>query len=110
MVITRLFSFPWWRRERRAHARIHLPALVLVIGRNRYPALDWSLGGCRIEVESGESKLGDRIEGTLVLDGHRERGEFLAEVMRAGDGGDLGLRWLEISGSLFAAMAQVKIR
>jgi hypothetical protein len=45
----------------------------------------------------------------MEIRGSNERGEFLAEVVRAKDSGEFGLRWLEVSVNLFAEMASVKM-
>lgn len=109
MEITGLFRFPWWRRERRLQPRTRTPSLTLIVDHRFYPTLDWSLGGCRIKGAPGTYKVGDRLEGGLDLSGFQEPGEFVAEVVRAGDQGELGLRWLEITRNLFRAMVTVKI-
>lgn len=70
--------------------------------------LDWSLGGCRIAAATDRFKLGDRIAGKLALEPAHERGRFQAEVVRAEESGELGLRWLEITNTTFAAMAELK--
>lgn len=108
MDIAGLLRFPWWRRERRGHPRLHAPGLVLIAEWKRFEARDWSLGGCLIDAPPGTYTRGQRIEGTLEIRGQDERGEFLAEIVRVNEGGELGLRWLEISGNLFALMATIK--
>jgi hypothetical protein len=111
MLMNRLWRFAErsiaWRGERRAHGRHDTPSLTLMVGRRKFAALDWSLGGCRIAAEPGEYRRGNRLEGTLWLDGC-PRGEFLAEFVRGTETGEYGLRWLEITASTFVAMAESK--
>ncbi len=109
MEISGLFRFPWWRRERRLQPRTRTPSLTLIVNHHFYPALDWSLGGCRIRTAPGAYRVGDRIDGGLDLSGFGEPGEFIAEVARADELGEVGLRWLEITRNLFTAMVSIKI-
>ena len=91
--------------ERRQHARVAAPAMVVTIDGVNYTALDWSLGGCRIKGEAAQFRLRQHIQGHLQLDGADERGEFMAEVVRIVENGDVGLRWLELSPHIFMTVA-----
>jgi hypothetical protein len=91
--------------ERRLHPRSHEPVLKLTVGRQSYLALDWSLGGCRIKAEPGEFKHKQKLEGRVTLAGpNPSRGEFVAEVVRVTDSGEIGLRWLELSAHLVVSL------
>src|SRR5258708_37708394 len=80
------------------------PPLALRVGGQKYRALDWSLGGCRINDGTSRFRLKQQVEGRLDLEGPEARGEFIAEVVRVGDNGDVGLRWLEFPPDLFVAV------
>jgi len=92
------------RTERRKHRRTGTPPLALRVGGQKYRALDWSLGGCRINDGTSRFRLKQQVEGRLDLEGPEARGEFIAEVVRVGDNGDVGLRWLELPPDLFVAL------
>jgi hypothetical protein len=93
------------RTERRKYQRTDKPPLALRVAGQKYRALDWSLGGCRINDDTSRFRVKQQIEGRLDLDGPG-RGEFIAEVVRVGDNGDVGLRWLELPPDLFIAMGR----
>jgi hypothetical protein len=91
--------------ERRLHARTNDPVLKLTVGKRTYVALDWSLGGCRIAASPGEFQLKQKVEGRIVLGGpNPQSGEFVAEVVRLTDQGEIGLRWLELSAQLVVSL------
>jgi hypothetical protein len=107
--LSEILNLSRWRKDRRIHPRTELPTLMLIASWRRFEARDWSLGGCLIEAPPGAFKVGDHVEGKMEIRGSNERGEFLAEVVRAKDSGEFGLRWLEVSVNLFAEMASVKM-
>ena len=89
--------------ERRKHARKYGPQFKLTIDGTVYDTLDWSLGGFRVAANGIEAKLGDLLEGELEAPKGRGKGVFTARVVRVADG-DIGARWLEMSGYLFARL------
>jgi len=91
--------------ERRQHPRTDQPRLTLRFDGQKYETVDWSLGGCRIKGEAAQFRLRQHIQGHLQLDGADERGEFMAEVVRIVENGDVGLRWLELSPHIFMTVA-----
>jgi hypothetical protein len=111
MSASRLPGTGWWqRKERRRFVRRRRPPLILIMNWWRYPATDWSLGGCRIEAAPGVYKPGEQLDGTLDLvspadlQGTATRGAFVAEVMHASPSGMVGLRWLELSDNIAEAL------
>jgi len=82
-----------------------MPKLTLRFADRKYKTVDWSLGGCRINGDAAQFRVRQRIEGRLQIEGAEERGEFIAEVVRVGDNGDIGLRWLELSPHIFMTVA-----
>jgi PilZ domain len=92
--------------ERRKHRRTDKPPLALRVAGEQYRALDWSLGGCRINDGTSRFQVKQQIEGRLDLESAEGRGEFVAEVVRVGANGDVGLRWLELPPDLFMAMGR----
>ena len=89
--------------ERRQHPRSDQPELTLRFGGQDYTAVDWSLGGCRINADAARFQVKQRIQGRMQLEGSDGRGEFLAEVVRIVENGDVALRWLELSPYIFMA-------
>ncbi len=96
--------------ERRKHAREHGPQLKLKIDGATYDTLDWSLGGFRMATNGIDAKPGDLIEGGIKAPSGAGRGEFSARVMRITDDGEIGARWLEMSGDLFARLGGLGAR
>ena len=90
--------------ERREHPRTDLPKLTLRFGGQKFKTVDWSLGGCRINGDASQFQIKQRIQGRMQLEGAEGRGDFLAEVVRVVENGDVGLRWLELSPHIFMAM------
>ena len=107
-VFSEFFRIAKWRKDRRSLPRTSEPALLLITRSGCFETLDWSLGGCLIEVAHSTYKVGNQIEGTLEIANSGEQGEFLAEVVRVKEPDEVGLRWLEVSIHLFAEMASVK--
>jgi hypothetical protein len=106
MTIARFISGLWNGIERRQHPRLREPAITLVVGGRKIRTVDWSLGGCLVVAEHvgpGPHRVGDQVGGKLRL-AKVPQGEFLAEVVRQTDKGELGLRWLEITASTFMAI------
>lgn len=94
--------------DRRHHRRVYdRPIKVRVEGR-RYDTLDWSLSGFRINDYHRTLEYGDRLSGTIgPLDGIKA-GDFVVEVVRTTDNGDVGVRFIEISSEIFLAMSGLK--
>jgi hypothetical protein len=93
--------------ERRKHERIYGHSLSLTIEGERYQTLDWSLGGFRIA--DFHRPLAARQQITGEVDGRSVRGgEFTAEIVRLTVGGEVGCRWLDISGATLMSMANIK--
>jgi hypothetical protein len=95
------------KRERRRYTRFTSPSLTLVSGPKRYTTLDWSMSGCRIAGRNGALQQ-ERLDGSMFIEGKETHGEFTAEVMRRTDTGELGLRWVTLSGSITATMAECR--
>ena len=91
--------------ERRRHPRSATPVLTLKLDGQTYKAVDWSLGGCRIQGSAGQFRINQRVSGRVKLAGADGRGAFVAEVMRAESDGQVALRWLEISPHIFVTMS-----
>jgi len=91
--------------ERRQDPRYEVPTLTLVAGPDCLTALDWSIGGTRVKQPERKLKPYDRLVGRLCLAGERRTGDFVAEVARLTEAGEVGLRWLELRGPIAAAMA-----
>lgn len=95
-------------RDRRVYRRFSYPALHLEIDGKRLRAIDWSLGGFRINGYHEELKIGDRLTGQIKSINSSGPGTFVAEVVRIADTGEVGLRLLEITPAVFVAMAGLK--
>ena len=93
--------------ERRRHPRAESPRLTLRVDGQKYRALDWSLGGCRIAAPAERFQVKQSLAGRLTLEGADERGKFVAEIVRVTGNGEVGLRWLELSPQIFVAMGQM---
>ena len=93
------------RIERRRHLRTGSPVLTVNVDGRKYRAMDWSLGGCRIQASS-TFQLKQQVRGRVRLAGADGRGEFVAEVVRVEADGQVALRWLELSPHVFVAMGQ----
>jgi hypothetical protein len=91
--------------ERRQHPRSGTPVLTLKFDGQTYDAVDWSLGGCRIQAPAGQFQLAQRVGGRIRLAGTDGRGKFVAEIVRLDSDGQVALRWLEISPYIFVAMS-----
>ncbi len=97
-------------KDRRKHARITTPSLQLKIDGHKYRTLDWSLGGLRINGFHTDVKPRDRLSGTISGVGDLRPGEFVAEVLRVAENGDVSVRLLEISPAFFLAMGGLRAR
>jgi hypothetical protein len=91
--------------ERREHSRQQVPRLTVKIDGRKYGAIDWSMGGCRINAPAAALQVKQKVDGQVTLDGADGRGKFIAEIVRVAADGDIGLRWLELSPNIFVAMA-----
>ena len=90
--------------DRRRHARVFHALLVLRIHGRTYKTMDWSLGGARIAGYSIPVSPGDIVSGSINSVGGEAPGTFTAEVVRRNDVGEIGIRFLEISGLTLLAM------
>ncbi len=97
-------------KDRRHHARVATPSIALTIDDRHYETLDWSLGGFRLGGFRADVKPRDRISGTVGSVGDAGPGEFVAEVMRVAENGDISVRLLEISPATFLAMGGLRSR
>jgi hypothetical protein len=114
MAMSGLLRHPWreglaralpFTHDRRGDPRYAVPHLTLVVGETQYTTLDWSVSGGRIKQPEYSLDVSDRIRGKLYLEGDRRAGGFVAEVARLTPAGDVGLRWLTLSGEIASAMA-----
>lgn len=96
-------------KDRRKHARNTAPSLELKIDGHKYRTLDWSLGGLSINGFHADVKPRDRLSGTISGVGV-DPGEFVAEVLRVAENGDVSVRLLEISPAIFLAMGGLRAR
>ena len=82
--------------SQRRHFRISAPAEVCVAG-ERFPTLDWSLGGFRIARYAGNASVRDRLEVEFTLDFQGFRISFVAnaEVLRREDD-QLAAKWVKL--------------
>lgn len=106
MTIARFIAKLWNGGERRGHPRRRKPPMILLIGQHSIETIEWSLGGCRVAASAiGKTPVrpGDRLTGQLHVPRAPE-GRFIAEVMRISPEGEVGMRWIEITGSTFATM------
>jgi len=101
-MISELLQSPFVR-ERRRDTRYSVPALTLIAGHEHFTALDWSISGSRVKRPVGLNHR-DRLSGMLLLEGELRTGGFVAEVARLTEA-EIGLRWLEVTGPIAAAMA-----
>ncbi len=97
-------------KDRRKHARNTTPSLELKIDGRKYRTLDWSLGGLRINGFHVDVKPRDRLSGTIAGVSGVGPGEFVAEVLRVAENGDVSVRLLEISPAIFLAMGGLRAR
>jgi hypothetical protein len=114
MLMTGFFRNSWrhgWAprtpiaHDRRRQPRYAVPHLTLIVGPNQFTTLDWSLTGGRIKQPEASLGFKDRLDGKLYLEGDPHPGGFIAEVARLTAAGDVGLRWLDLSGPIARAMA-----
>ena len=103
-ILRRILGKP----DRRRHARTAAPVLELRIDGHKYKALDWSLGGFRFSGFHKVVRRRDNISGTIDGVGAAGPGEFVAEVMRVSDSGDISVRLLEITPATFLAMGGLR--
>ena len=89
-------------QERRVHRRYDDRPLNIKIGKHKFPALDWSMGGFRFYPDGLELARKDRIEGRIS--GRRLKGDFSGEVASVRDNGEVGVRFHNISKSLLSAL------
>ncbi len=94
--------------DRRRHRRVHDRPIKVRVEGNKYETLDWSLGGFRIKGYHRTLEIGERLSGKIgPVDGIKA-GDFVVEVVRTTDDGDMGVRILEISSEIFLAMSGLK--
>ena len=88
--------------ERREHRRYQDRPLNVKIGKHKFPALDWSMGGLRFYPDGLELARKDKIEGQIS--GRRVKGAFSGQVVNVRDNGEVGIRFDSISRSLMSAL------
>ena len=97
------------RDERREHRRYQDRPLNIKIGKHKFPALDWSMGGFRFYPDGLELARKDKIDGQIS--GRRVKGSFSGEVVNVRDNGEVGIRFHNISRSLMSALgATLRLR
>ncbi len=102
-ILRRILGKP----DRRRHARNTATVLELRIDGHKYETIDWSLGGFRFSGFHKDVRRRDNISGTIGGVGAGP-GEFVAEVMRVSDNGDVSVRLLEITPATFLAMGGLR--
>ncbi len=95
-------------KDRRKNRRNFDRPLKLKVEGRTYQTLDWSLGGFRIKDYHRPLEIGERITGKVSLPYGGHVGDFVAEIVRATEDGDVGVRILEITSRTFVAMAGLK--
>ena len=90
------------RDERREHRRYQDRPLNIKIGKHKFSALDWSMGGFRFYPDGLELARKDKIDGQIS--GLRVKGSFSGEVVNVRDNGEVGIRFHNISRSLMSAL------
>jgi len=94
--------------DRRHHRRVYDRPIKLQMENRPYDTLDWSLGGFRINGFHRPVEVGERLPGNIgPVDGVKV-GDFVVEVVRTTDDGDMGVRFVEISSEIFLAMSGLK--
>jgi PilZ domain len=94
--------------DRRHHRRTYDRPIKIKMGGNQYETLDWSLGGFRFNGYHRTLEIGERLSGKIgPVDGIKA-GDFIVEVVRTTDEGDVGVRIIEISSEVFLAMSGLK--
>ncbi len=96
-------------RDRRQHERHRRPSIRVRYHDRRVQAVDWSLGGCLLPAPEPPFepplRIGDSFEGEISGIGLGNSGDFMAEVVRITEDGELGLRWLELDSYVFMALS-----
>ena len=93
--------------ERRQYPRTRDPALRLVIEGEKYPTIDWSLGGFLIGGYHRDIALRETITGKIRSRGGVVGGEFTAKVARKTDDGQVGFRFIEITSKTWMSMSEI---
>ncbi|MCP4471275.1 MAG: hypothetical protein GY815_11425 [Gammaproteobacteria bacterium] len=98
------FSTWFHYRDRRAHVRYEIPGLTITHDGVDYTATDWSLGGFKLDDFRATLYVGKKLEGKISLEGG-EKGVFSAEIINIDDSGNISVRFLAITPSVFLAMS-----
>ena len=94
--------------DRRSHRHVYDRPIKVRVEGNKYETLDWSLGGFRIKGYHRTLEIGERLSGKIgPVDGIKA-GDFVVDVVRTSDDGDVGVRFIEISSEIFLAMSGLK--
>ena len=94
--------------DRRRHRRVYDRPIKVRVEGNKYETVDWSLGGFRIKGYHRTLEIGERLSGKIgPVDGIKA-GDFIVDVVRTTDDGEVGVRFLEISSEIFLAMSGLK--
>ena len=85
--------------ERRKHRRYLDRPLNIKIDKQKFEALDWSMGGFRFYPDGL-----DLAQVNGQISGRRVKGSFSGEVVNVRDNGEIGVRFHNISKSLMSAL------
>ncbi len=92
----------------RHHRRVYDRPIKVRVEGKQYDTLDWSLGGFLINGYHRPLEIGECLSGKIgPVDGVKA-GDFIVEVVRTIDDGDVGVRFIEISSEIFLAMSGLK--
>ncbi len=95
-------------RDRRAHVRYEIPRVIITHDGVDYRITNWSLGGFKLDDFCATLHVGKKLEGEIRLEGG-EKGVFSAEIVKIGDSGNISVRFLAITPSVFLAMSGLSI-
>ena len=90
--------------DRRAHVRYAIPRLTITHDGVEYQTTDWSLGGFKLDDFEATLRIGKKLEGKIRLE-DGEKGEFSAEIINIDACGNISVRFLAITPSVFLAMS-----
>lgn len=93
--------------ERRQYPRTRDPALRLVIDGEKYPTIDWSLGGFRIGGFHRDIALRETITGKIRSRSGIVGGAFTARATRKTDDGQIAFRFIEIASKTWMSMNEI---
>lgn len=94
--------------DRRHRRRVYDRPIKVRLEGNHYDTLDWSLGGFRINGYHRTLEIRERLSGKIGPVNGVKAGDFVVEVVRTTDCGDVSVRFIEISSETFLAMSGLK--